>query len=205
MWTMANLLTTLAEGDAAFWGIRFVDFITVVALIAGPFIAVRAQRRLEVAAEHRQRRRQLFRTLMATRAARMSPMHVESLNLIDTDFGGEEQSAGDKAVIDAWHVYLDSLDWNNSDEATLAAQIQASEEKFIELLFQMSRALGYQFDKPYLRKGIYSPTGHSAQEQRQREAQDRLFRVLGGEQAIVIRPELPYGPQPQPTGSPTPT
>jgi hypothetical protein len=44
------------------------DWITVLAVVAGPILAVQAQKYVEAFRERKQRRLTLFRTLMSTRA-----------------------------------------------------------------------------------------------------------------------------------------
>jgi hypothetical protein len=58
----------------------------VVAVLLGPILAIQAEKFLHSRRERRQRKLEVFRTLMANRAAGLSPAHVEALNRIDIEF-----------------------------------------------------------------------------------------------------------------------
>src|SRR5690242_7405924 len=103
------------------------EWITVAALFAGPVIAVQLSELLTRRRAKHDRRLHVFRTLMATRATRVSREHVAALNMIDLEF--DEQDDGDKAVRDAWKVYLDHL--SNKTEP-LNNWVQKGSELFVE-------------------------------------------------------------------------
>ena len=81
--------------------------ISIAAIILGPILAVQAQKYIELRRDIRSRKLQIFRTLMATRATTLAPLHVEALNLIDIEFDAKKKK--DKRVVDAWKLYLDHL------------------------------------------------------------------------------------------------
>ena len=62
--------------------------IIAAATLLGPVLAVQAQKWLERGRAIKERRLTIFRTLMATRAAMLSPSHVEALNAVPVDFYG---------------------------------------------------------------------------------------------------------------------
>jgi hypothetical protein len=64
------------------------DAAIVFATIAGPVLAVQAQKWLEKSRAINDRRNQIFRVLMATRAAMLSPGFVEALNAVPVEFYG---------------------------------------------------------------------------------------------------------------------
>jgi len=55
------------------------EILIVCATVVGPILAVQAQKAVERARERRGRKAWLFHSLMATRAARVSPEHVQAL------------------------------------------------------------------------------------------------------------------------------
>src|SRR5579862_9610949 len=86
-----------------------VEVITILAILAGPVLAVQAQKWVENFREKKNRKLHIFRTLMATRApmAKVSAEHVRSLNMIDIEF------YDDSNVTEAWKEYLDHLNDSN--------------------------------------------------------------------------------------------
>ena len=96
---------------------------------------------------------------MATRAAGVSPAHVEALNLIDVEF--DKASGRDKKVVEAWRAYLAHL----GDRSYPPDQWPARRmDLLVELLYEMSRRLRYDFDKTHIRTSVYSPTAHGEME-----------------------------------------
>ena len=83
------------------------DWITVIAVIAGPILAVQAQKFVESFREKKQRRSAIFKTLMSTRAERLHREHVQALNMIDIEFYGRRlfgtryQTSKEKSVTNA--------------------------------------------------------------------------------------------------------
>src|SRR6185295_14020788 len=91
---------------------RLVDFLTIAAILLGPIIAIRITTYLERRRESYNRKERAFRTLMATRATRLSGDHVQALNMIDIEFYEKKKwkkNSKNKAVVEAWMEYLDLL------------------------------------------------------------------------------------------------
>jgi hypothetical protein len=94
-------------------------FWSIIAIAASPLIALEVQKRLE---EHRaryNRKLDVLRKLMTTRATQLSPVHVEALNSIEVEFyprkrfyGLLEPKGTDKKVLDAWRLYITHLNRN---------------------------------------------------------------------------------------------
>jgi len=78
------------------------DWVMIGAVLLAPLVAVQVQKWLERWREESERKKQIFKRLMATRATRLDPSHVTALNMIDLEF--EE-----KAVLERWREYMDSL------------------------------------------------------------------------------------------------
>jgi hypothetical protein len=87
------------------FGMTGIEIIVIAAAtVAGPILAVQAQKWVERATERRRARRSIFHALMSNRATRLSDDFVRALNLIDLEFspGKLGVRAKDRAVIDAW-------------------------------------------------------------------------------------------------------
>jgi hypothetical protein len=83
------------------WTFRMGEAAIVFATLLGPVLAVQAQKWIERARERKQRKIGIFRTLMATRAAFLSPAHVEALNAVPIEF------YGNRKIVNSWKEYLD--------------------------------------------------------------------------------------------------
>lgn len=166
--------------------IRIAEGLLILGAFLGPILAVQTQKWIERAKEARQRKLWIFHTLMATRAARTSTEHVQSLNMIDLTFDAEKKK--EKPVIDAWDNYLDhlSIPTEKMTEAENTTWASRSEDLFIDLLYCLSMALGYNFTKVHLKRGIYSPRAHGEADFAQRFIRDSLVRVFARQQSIPM-------------------
>ena len=59
----------------------FNDVLLMSATLLGPVLAVQAQKYIERWRDANIRRDRIFKSLMATRATRLAPQHIEALNL----------------------------------------------------------------------------------------------------------------------------
>jgi hypothetical protein len=136
---------------------KFSEFLTIMAILIAPLVAVQVQKLLEVFREERGRKLRIFKTLMATRAATISPEHVQALNMIDLEFRGKQY----KNVITSWNTYLDHLNSYPKDDETLQPLWGEKRIDFLTgLLIEMGRSLGYEFNAVHVKKGIYAPEAH---------------------------------------------
>jgi hypothetical protein len=162
------------------------EWLMILAILLAPLIAVQVQKYIEMLLEKYRRKLRVFYTLMGTRAIRLSPEHVQALNMIDIEFYGRKifgfryQSQVEKEVQNAWKEYLDHLctDITIVSDEELKSWIKTGEDYFIELLSKMAKSLKYEFDKVHLKKGIYAPKGHSEIELDNHAIRKGLVEVL---------------------------
>ena len=131
------------------------SIITILAIIVGPILAVQVETYLGRKREERERRLQVFRTLMITRKIPLSGFRIDALNSIDIYFDRDEE------VSKKWREYLDSLNNPNKEkisEDEANSLKDKADEKFIDMLEVMAKAVGYKkFDKTYIKNTIYLP------------------------------------------------
>jgi hypothetical protein len=155
------------------------DGLIIAATLLGPILAVQAQRLVDTWRERQQRRLTIFRVLMATRAASLSGQHVEALNAIPIEFYGRKRNFTE--VVNAWRSYLDHLS-NGSPENWG----QRRQDLFIELLWKLAVALGYEFSKVQLQREVYSPAAHGQIETEQEIIRKGLTAIFKGEAAFPL-------------------
>lgn len=186
------------------------DIVMILAVIAGPILAVQAQKYIESIRESKNRKLRIFHTLMSTRATRLAQDHVAALNMIDiefygkTRFGKRHQSSGEKKITNAWKVYNDHLN-NKASEDRIDAWVDKSDELFTSLLYSMAQYLGYEFDEVQLKRDCYRPIAHGDIENEQHKLRQGLVAVLDGKKSIpmavtYLPPYHPIDPV-QPEGS----
>lgn len=167
------------------------DWITVGAVILGPILAVQAQKLLESLREKRNRRLALFKTLMSTRAERLSRDHVQALNMIDIEFYGRRmfgtryQTGREKRVTNAWKNYNDHLNQRGQYES-VEMWVRDGNTLFTKILYEMSIALRYDYDEVQLKRDCYRPEAHVNIENAQLDVLTGLARVLRYEGSIPM-------------------
>ncbi len=165
-----------------------VEWLTIIALIAGPVLAVQAQKWVERTREKRNLRLYTFKRLMATRGAILSPAHVEALNMIDLEFAGKGKQ--DVEVRQRWEEYLDNLSHPVQDPEKHQAELDAwstrNNDLLVNLLVSMSLAVGYNFTGVQIRRGVYTPLGHANFEVETQAFRRGWIQVLWGNRAIPM-------------------
>ena len=163
------------------------DWLVIAAIIIAPVVAVQVQKFIESIKEARNRRMQIFTALMATRATPLYPIHVESLNRIDIEF------YKDKKVVDVWKLLHDNFANYPQDpkakdyDSKLLSCSEKSNDLLTDLLYEMSKILGYNFDKVLLKRGCYIPKGHGDFELEQNFIRRGLVRLLWGQTSLPIK------------------
>lgn len=155
----------------------------IAAMVLGPLIAVRITRHLDDRREIRQRKLQIFKTLMATRAFSytLSWQHVEALNRIDLEF--DKRKKDERAVLDAWKAYLNLL----SDRDFPKEQMPIKRtELLVDLLQKMATVLKYEFDSTHIKTAFYAPQAHGDMDKQNADIRQGLIEVLGGKRPLPI-------------------
>ena len=156
---------------------------TILAIILGPIVALWLQRISERQRNRRGRKLVVFKELMATRATRLSPRHVDALNAIEVEFS--EGGKGDKRVLDTWRLYLDHLVGGGEMSGDqLERWSEKGHDLLTDLLYEMSRALQYNFDKIALKRNVYSPKAHGDLESDQYLLRKYIVEIMSGKRSI---------------------
>lgn len=165
----------------------YAETIMAIAVVTGPIAAVLISlwqtNRIAKKGEERKRKEDLFKTLMATRATRLSQEHVRALNLIDVVFTKKEQG-----ILDAWKVYLDCLTPHGTEigHPNPQALIERRDDLFVEMLHEMAASLGYTFDRVLLKRQAYSPVAHGETEKLQQTTLQGFAKVFSDGKPIPI-------------------
>ena len=109
---------------------------------------------------------------------------------------GRRQNAREREVIARWRLYADQLNAALPEPPTEAQQeawAQRADDLFIDLLFALSSALGYTFDRVQLRRAVYRPRAHGQSELRQETIQRGFANLFTGETTLPMRvTEFPF-------------
>ena len=132
------------------------DYALLTITLAGPIVAVQVQKVIEHTRAAHDRREQLFKTLMATRAQRLASRHIDALNMIALEF---EKGKKFQPVREAWKAYLAHLSENPlEDPHQQAVFLSKRPELFANLLFVMGKSLGHNLEKTQIEREVYLTT-----------------------------------------------
>ena len=157
------------------------DWLMISAVLAGPIVAVQLTRFVDQQKEQRDKKLQIFKTLMATRAYAISPQHVEALNRIDLEFSTKHKK--ERSVVYAWKQYLDLLgDKDLSRDQWNTKRI----DLLVDLLHCMAEVLDYEFDKTHIKNSAYAPVAHGDIEDQQTAIRLGVIDVLEGKRVLPM-------------------
>lgn len=156
---------------------------TIIAIALSPLIALEIQKRLDERRARQNRKVELFRRLMTSRATDISPTHVEALNAIEIEFYAKE--GPDKKVLDAWHIYVNHLNTKAGEGDAANRWTERRKELLIDLIYEMGQNLGYDIDKPTIKSLAYYPHGHWEAETEMHALRKAALKVFKGEAPIM--------------------
>jgi hypothetical protein len=183
------------------FGMENKDIIMTTAVIIGPILAVQIQKKLEKFREKKQNRLSIFKTLMSTRAQRLNKDHVQALNMIDIEFYGRKiplfrtkyQTKKEQTVTHAWKIYNSHLNKPN-EFPDVHIWISKSEDLFTDLLYAISQAMNYDFDKVQLQRDCYRPIAHGDLETTQMNILKGVENIFSGEKSFPMHiTNIPLG------------
>lgn len=141
-------------------------WITALAIFLGPLAGVIFTLWFQGRKERKDQQARLFLILMAHRKSNPPTFDlVNGLNLIDVVF------AKHRSVVDLWHQYYDLLSQS-------PVNWHLAEAKYLDLLSEMAKVLGYESLSQTDISKFYSPVAHGNQAQLSQETQQELLRVL---------------------------
>jgi len=164
------------------------DILMILAVLFSPFLAVFAQRKIDISREKRGQRLWIFRTLMATRGNRISLDHVQALNSIELYF---DHPRKDKLIVEKWNEYLDHFGQGPKEgekdySAKLDTWVKKGDDLLADLLQTIGKSLGYDFDKVKIKRGIYTPRGHGEEMEDQFIIRKGLVKILDGKASLPV-------------------
>ena len=179
--------------------VPWLALATIFAVVVGPVIAVLTARYLDNQRASKERRLDIFRTLMRTRGLRLHWEHVGALNLVEVEF------IKHTAVVNAWKAYLTNLKvelpaMEHRDRFDRA--IKERDMLLTRLIGEIAEVLRIKVKQLDILEGNYVPQGWNDTESEQLLVRRGLLNVLHGRASIPVREheaqqELnPYPPAP---------
>ena len=151
-------------------------WVTGLAILLGPLAGVIFTLWFQARKEKNDAKNRLFLILMAHRKSNPPTFDlVNGLNLIDAVFSKNQ------SVVLLWHQYYDLL----SQERV---NWHLAEAKYLDLLSEMAKVLGYSELSQTSIARFYSPVAHGNQAQLNENIQLELLRVLKASSSLQVTP-----------------
>jgi hypothetical protein len=171
-------------------GVGLNNWLTIIAILAAPWVALFIQAKLDDKKEVKSRRLSIYKILMATRATPLSQEHVKALNMIDLEFYGKSKKY--QAVKSAWRAYLHvRIRHSVTTEAEMLQFNKDCDETLTTLLVVMGNALGYDFDETHIKESLYKPGGHVTEENYQSFMRAKLVDLFSEKFSLPMAVKIP--------------
>ena len=168
------------------WSIKATDVAIIFTTVVGPILAVWAAEWRQKQKAASDRREWVFRTLMTTRGAKLSPDHVAAINHIEFAFPKSQHREVDDARA-LYRKHLRSPDSVSVELAIRQAWFNRANELFAEMLYRMATALGVPFPKSEITEESYHPDAFALTETELNEIRGLLLQVLKKGRPLNIR------------------
>ena len=172
------------DQDLVFW--------SILAILLSPLFALEIQKPFEDRRARNDRKVELFRRLMTTRATDIAPLHVEALNSIEVEFyparrffGIVQPKPSEKKVLDAWRIYINHVNTNMGEGDALNRWVDRRKELLTDLIYEMGQSLGYDIDKVTIKTQVYYPRGHWEVETELHALRKAALKVFSSQSPIV--------------------
>jgi len=163
------------------------DWITIAAIVLGPVLALFAQRALDWLREKKNRRVQLYMTVMSLRASWLHHDSIRALNSIDTVF----DKRSDQSIRDAWTAVINhSYSQRAEGEEAAREWNQRMNDLRADLYQRMGDAVGYHHTLDYIKSRIYYPQYHVDVELEQMQIRKQFAKAItdDGLKVIITEP-----------------
>jgi len=162
------------------------DIAIVIATLVGPFLAVYVSEFQRKKSDVRNRKIHIFRTLIATQTAHLTPIHVEALNLIGVEFVSSSSQL-DRNVMSCWRMYLSHLGDRNYPRDIWDAR---RSELLVDLIHSISLALGFPYEKSQIKSDSYYPQGYVDAHNQDEQIRKLWLEVLNGNRSLPMKAEV---------------
>lgn len=166
-------------------GLKASEWIMIAAILVGPILAVVTQFIWQKYRQKRDLKLWVFGTMMSLRGIPLNPEFVRAVNFIDVVFYKNQK------VRDRWKDVLAHL---SSDAYKPENFTQQAFEKFrdllSELLSEIAKDLGYEYDFTHFKERAWSPSWHVRADEEMAKLRKELLSAMEGAAGlnVIVRP-----------------
>jgi hypothetical protein len=168
-----------------------MEWLTLLAIIVGPILAVQAEKIIERLREEKRERKFIFLTLMRTRSNILLREHVDALNMIPLVFS--KKNPHDTEARRRWELLLSHRSSVIPTDPTQGREwATRGVTHLTNLLLALAKALHYKFDENDIQR-VYAPRAHETELLENQEARQLLLQLLRGQTALKIEENVRSG------------
>jgi len=160
--------------------------VQILAVVASPIIALWVNTVVTEHKEKRRRKQQLFQSLWLTRGHLGTSGRLEFYKNEFDELYADDSS---KRVVEAWRAYRAQL----HEDSISPESFIVRDNLLIDLLYEMSRAVGYSFDRQHIMQA-YAPQGYADADADGQIIRGSVLELLHGQRALRISTEPPAAP-----------
>lgn len=176
------------------------EWITLAAILMGPVLAVLVTRIVDYRRERRNRRMDVFRTLMRTRRTNLDQDHVGALNLVEIEFYGKKEVINNLRELfrhfGAQHARaehertdvqgISNIEMNRRDDNYYQRLGRERNTLLSRLLHSIAKSLGLQIEQLEIFEGGYTPVGWAHLEDDQAIVRRWAVDLATGRRAVPV-------------------
>ncbi len=174
---------------------------TIIAVLLGPIFAIQIDRFLQDQRAAKNRKLEIFRKLLITRAAPLAVNHIDALNLIEAEFDARKEK--DRPVLDAWNEYWNHLNRpKGTTPEELGRWLDTRSVRLGDLLYALSKYLKLGIARNVLNRNSYYPEGYGTVETEATKIRVALVELLERRQSLKVEVQEPVATPPAREGPP---
>jgi Family of unknown function (DUF6680) len=155
----------------------YLGIAVVIATLSGPVLAVLVTRFIDSRTDRKRRQTDIFRALMRSRRAVLSPDYVAAFNTVEIEF------AGVRSVENAQREMLQHINTPSSQQPDWVDRFRRLQTR---LLYAIATHLGYALEQLDVLEGGYVPQGWGTNEEQQQAILQALKELLSGTRTLKV-------------------
>ncbi len=170
-------------------GMEIYEFVTLLGLFVGPIAAVLITLWSQSRSGVRDRQTQTLRMLLNTRHLPADPAYSVAINMVPIEFNRQP------SIMTAWSSYIAAVRYRASEE-NKETHNQEINAKQTQLIFEISKYLGYRLSETEIQTSAYASQGFVDREQLNIQAQVAWIRIANALEGQNLAAGLPEPPAP---------
>ena len=138
--------------EELYFGLKLYEFVTLIAVLLGPVIAVTITLVFESRRRTRESRIQVMRMLLNTRHLASDPSYTIAINLVPVEFNRK------KEVMKSWREYIETVRFKQTPQ-NQEEHYKLMVAKQTTLIYEIMKSLGFKLSETDIQTNAYASEG----------------------------------------------